>query len=199
MNSTPTEGTNKPSIYIDTCIARDVLERRTGGDVSIELLGRIKREGWSCKMSIFGLMELVDIEQESMFVSLRYFVEKRTLDEVYSSRRNRDLGQKELKRSFKYIEKFINDYSFIETVGLDDDGWSLAVVVASHSNLHASDVIHLASAWQADCDVVVTDDTFFIKEAKRYLKEEGIWDALKVCEPKDCYSVLAKMGYANIK
>lgn len=198
MNKTPNEGRNEPSIYIDTCIARDVTERRTGRDVSIELLSRIKSKGWFCKMSVFGLMELVDIEQEGIFVNLRYFIEKQTLDEVYSSRRNRNLGQRELEKSFQYVDQFRNNYSFIELVGLSDDGWSLAVVVASGSNLHASDVIHLASAWMEDCDLVVTDDTFFIKEAKRYLKKEGIWDTLKVCEPKDCYSVLAEMGYTDI-
>ena len=197
MNSTSTESEDKPSIYIDTCIARDVTEHRS--DASVDLIARIKREVWTCRMSIFGLMELVDVEQESMFINLRYFIEKQTLDEVYSSRRTRDLGQKELEKSFKYIEKFLNDHSFVELVGLDDDGWSLAIFVASHSNLHASDGIHLASAWQNDCDLVVTNDTSFIKEAKRYLKEEGIWDALKVCEAKDCYSALEKMGYANIK
>jgi len=198
VNNTSTKGTKKPSIYIDTCIARDVTERRTGRDASIELLGRIKSKGWSCKMSVFGLMELVDIEQENMFVNLRYFIEKRTLDEVYSSRRNRDLGRRELEKSFQYIDQFRNNYSFIELVGLSDNGWSLAIVVASGSNLHASDVIHLASAWMEDCDLVVTDDTFFIKEAKRYLKKEGIWDALKVCRPEDCYSALAEMGYTKI-
>jgi len=197
MNSSSNEGVKKPSIYIDTCIARDVTERRK--DESIVLLNRIKNEGWSCKMSVFALMELVDIEQEDKFVHLRYFVEKQTLDEVFSSRRNRNLGQRELEKSFQYIDQFRNNYSFIELVGLSDDGWSLAIVVASGSNLHASDVIHLASAWMEDCDVVVTDDTFFIREAKRYLKKEGIWETLKVCRPEDCNSALVEMGYDNIK
>ncbi len=198
MNNTSTGVMRNPCIYIDTCIARDVTERRAGRDASIELLGRIKSKGWSCKMSVFGLMELVDIEQESIFVNLRYFVEKRSLDEVYSSRRNRNLGQKELEKSFQYIEQFRSNYSFIKPVGMSDEGWSLAIVVASGSNLHASDVIHLVSAWQEDCDLVVTDDTFFISEAEKYLRNEGIWDKLRVCKPEDCYSTLAELGFTNI-
>lgn len=199
MSTVTSEPKRKPSIYIDTCIARDVTEHRMGREASIELLRRVKSKNWTCKMSVFGLMELVDIEQENIFVNLRYFAWKRSLDEVYSSRRTRDLGRKELENSFQYIEQFRSNYSFIDIVGLDDDGWSLAIVVASTSNLTASDVIQLASAWQADCDVVVTDDIFFIKEAKRYLKKEGIWDALKVCRPEDCYSALEEMGYTNIQ
>jgi hypothetical protein len=196
MSNTSSKGTKKPSIYIDTCIARDVTERRN--DVSIEILGRIEREGWSCKMSVFGLMELVDIEQESIFVNKRFFIEKHTLDQIISSRRNRNLEEGDFEKCLQYIAQFQNKYSFVKLVGLDDGGWSLALVLASCSNLHASDVIHLVSAWQADCDVVVTNDTFFINEAKRYLQKEGIWDKLRVCKPEDCYSVLAKMGYTNI-
>ena len=181
MGTDKSNSKKKPSIYIDTCVARDVTEHRRGSDASIELIGRIKREKWTCKLSVFGFMELVDIEQERIFVEERYFVQKKTLDEVYSGRRNRDLGRKELETSFKYIEQFRDVYPFIELVGLTDEGWSLAIVVASECNLDASDVIHLASAWQGDCDVVVTNDTFFIKEAKRYLKKEGVWEVFKVC------------------
>ena len=195
MNKTSTKGRNKPSIYIDTCIARYVTERRRGA--SIELLGRIKSKGWTCKMSIFGVMELVDIEQESLFVNKRFFIEKQTLDEIISSRRNRDLGQSELEKSFQYIDQVGTNYSFIKVVGLSDEGWSLAVVVASGSNLHASDVIHLVSAWQEDCNVLVTNDTFFISETKKYLAKEGI-EGLRICKPEDCYSVLSEMGFANI-
>ena len=198
MNSSLNEGVKKPSIYIDTCIARDVTERRLGRDASIELLGRIKSKGWSCKMSVFGFMELVDIEQESLFVNKSLFIEKRTLDEIISGRRNRDLRKEELEQSFQYIEQFKSNYSFVKPVGLSDDGWSLAIVVASETNLHASDVIHLVSAWQEDCDLVVTDDTFFITEAERYLRNQGIWDGLRVCSPERCYFVLEEMGFTNI-
>jgi len=196
MNSTSTKGTKKPSIYIDTCIARDVTERRS--DASVELLAHIKREKWSCIMSVLGLMELVDIEKESMFVKKRFFFEKQELDRIISSRRNRDLVQSDFAEGSKYIEQFLSNYSFVQLVGLDDENWSSAIVVAAYSNLHASDVIHLVSAQQSDCDIVVTNDSFFITEATKYLKNEGIWNKLRVCKPEDCYSVLAEMGYTDI-
>jgi predicted nucleic acid-binding protein len=198
MSNSADKSKDKPSIYIDTGVARDVTERRVGGDASIELLGHIRSKGWSCKMSVFGLMELVNIEQESIFVNKRYFIEKRTLDEIISARRNRNLTKEELERSFKYIEKFRRDYPFVKYVNLSDAGWSLAIVVASDCNLHAADVIHLVSAWQEDCDLIVTDDTFFISEAKKYLQNEGIWNRLKICTPEQCYTVLAEMGFTNL-
>lgn len=198
MNAKSIKIIDKPSIYIDTCIARDVTERRSHRESSIDLLTRIKREGWTCKMSVFGLAELVDIEQESLFVNKRYFLEKWTLDDIISSRRNRNLDKEDLGKSFKYISQFKDNYSFIELVGLSDDGWSLAVVVACQSNLHASDVIHLASAWQEDCDLLVTDDEFFISEAKRYIEREGIWSTFRICKPEDYYSSLKDMGFNNI-
>ena len=196
MNKTSDKGTKKPSIYIDTCIARDVTEHR--GDASFELLVRIRREKWSCVMSILGLMELVDIEQESMFVKKRFFIEKQELDRIISSRRNRNLERRDFTESSKYIEQFFDNYSFIQFVGLDDENWSSALVVATYSNLHASDVIHLVSAQQSDCDVVVTNDSFFIAEATKYLKKEGIWNKLRVCKPEDCYSVLSELGFTSL-
>jgi len=196
MSNASTMPKTKPSIYIDTCIARDITERRS--DASIEFIHRIKKEGWTCKISVFGLLELVDIEQESIFVHSQYFIRKLTLDEVYSSRRTRNLGNKGFEQAFKYVDRFRRDHSFIQPVGLSDQAWSLAIVVASNSNLLASDVIHLVSAWQNDCDVVVTDDSFFIEEATKYLKNEGIWDKLRVCKPENCYSVLRELGFSNI-
>lgn len=193
---------DKPSIYIDTCIARDVTATRNAD--SIELMTRIKREGWACSISIFGLMELIGIEKEDIFIRRKHYIEKATLDELISARRNLDLKSDEFEKCYQYIQQFMDNYSFVEIRGLDNDGWSLAAVIATNCNLHATDVIHLATAWQADCDIIVTNDTFFIKEAARYLKKdrldsgESTWSVLRVCEPKNCYSVLKDMGYANI-
>ena len=187
-----------PSIFIDTCIARDVTELRKHRAASIDLLNRAKREGWVCKMSVFGLAELVDIEQERLFVNKLYFLEKKTLDETISSRRSRNLDKGELEECFNYIKQFQENYSFIQTVGLAGQGWNLALNIACRSNLRAADVIHLASAWQEDCNLLVTDDDFFIKEAKRYIKQEGIWSDFRICKPEDCDSELFEMGFTDI-
>lgn len=189
----------KPSIFIDTCIARDLTDtKRKHSEASVDLLNRAKREGWICKMSVFGLAELVDIEQERLFVNKLLFMENETLDEVISSRRSRNLNKDDLKKCFNYIKQFQENYSYIQTVGLGEQGWNLALTVACNSNLDASDVIHLVSAWQEDCNLLVTNDTFFIKEAKDYILREGIWSDFRVCRPEDYHLELIDMGFEDI-
>ncbi|GAG11760.1 unnamed protein product, partial [marine sediment metagenome] len=95
------------------------------------------------------------------------------------------------------IEQFLENYSFIELIRLDDKNWDTAVITAVNSNLNAPDVIHLISAYQADSDVIVTDDTFFISEAERYLKDEQV-SKPRICKPEDCISILEEMGFTNI-
>ena len=184
-----------PSIYLDTCIVRDVLGNRR--DASIDLIHRIRNGNWQCNMSVFALMELVDIEQESLFVHKKHFVDKMELEDVFHGRKHRDLLSSELQRSSRYIEQFLENYSFIELIRLDDENWDTAVVTAANSNLNAPDVIHLISAYQADSDVIVTDDTFFISEAERYLKDEQV-SKPRICKPEDCISILKEMGFSNI-
>ena len=93
---------DKPSIYIDTCIARDVTAIRNAD--SIELMTRIKREGWACSISIFGLMELIGIEKEDIFIRRKHYIEKATLDELISARRNLDLKSDEFEKCYQYIQ-----------------------------------------------------------------------------------------------
>ena len=50
-----------PSIYLDTCIIRDVIENRR--KASIDPIYKIKESKWNCVTSIFTIMELVDIKR----------------------------------------------------------------------------------------------------------------------------------------
>lgn len=173
----------KPTIYIDTVIARDWTHNRNGD--AIELLNQIKNKKLKCVISVFGLMELVDIEQEELFMNKKAFVEKQNLDTIFSKRKRRDLDKKDLRKSEKYVSDFLSNYKkIVGLVDLTQDGWSLALSLGSGSNLNATDVLHLSTAWQNKCNIVVTRDEFFIKEASKILKSEKAWGALKVCNPK---------------
>jgi len=187
---------DKPSIYIDTMIARDVTHRRN--DNSEKLIRQIENGGWACYISTFGIMELIDIEQEELYVRNK-LIEFETLDNIISTRKQRSLIRKDFDRCSDYIDNFVKRYPFIQIVPLDDTNWNFAMFVASDSNLQATDVIHLISALQCDCDVIVTRDEFFIKEARRYIKEdEQFWGKLKICRPESCCDMLRQMGYNNI-
>lgn len=202
MSANKAKSKEKPSIYIDTCILRDVKDRRNQG--SIDFMSWIKIKGLTCFISFFGLMELTGIEKEDIFIRRKLVYEKATLDEVISERKNLDLKRDEFVKCSQYIEQVADTYSFLEVVDLDNNGWNLALTIAVFSNLHATDAVHLAAAWQADCAVIITRDTFFIKEAAKYLKAEkldsgdSVWSVLRICEPKECYSVLENMGFEGV-
>lgn len=181
----------KPIVYIDTVLVRDWTHDRNKD--SIELLNQIKNKKLKCLISVFGLMELVDIEQEDLFLNKKAFVERENLDTIFSKRKRRDLTREDLEKSGKYIKKFLDDYKkIITTVDLTQDGWSLALNIGANSNLNATDVLHLATAWQNQCNIIITRDEFFITEASKLLKKEKTWSRLKICAPKKALLFLKK-------
>jgi len=193
----------KPRIYLDTVILRDCTHNRH--DPSKKLVDYAESRKWSCVTSIFAIMELIDIEQEDRFLHKKAFIEKWSLDKIFTSRKQRDLTTKEFSEVDKYIREFTErNYKFIKLEGLTDEGWSLAIYMATNSNLNAADVIHLVTAWQAGCSIIVTRDEFFIKEARKLLKREKlengrrVWSELRVCKPKDVKKNLKAMGYRNL-
>ncbi len=182
----------KPKVYIDTVIARDWTHNRNKD--SIELLNQIKNKKLKCLISVFGLMELVDVEQEDLFLNKKAFVEREDLDTIFSKRKRRDLTREDLEKSSKYIEKFLGEYKkIITTVDLTQDGWSLALNIGAESNLNATDVLHLATAWQNQCNIIITRDEFFIKEASKLLKKEKVWPHFKICNLKKALLLLKKV------
>ena len=105
---------------------------------------------------------------------------------------------------FKQVDKYIkNAHALLEFVQtsdiLDSEGWELALWLSSSSNLWATDVLHLATAWITNCNIIITSDREFIKEATRILKEEDLWDKiLRICEPDKVINNLKEMGFKNI-
>jgi len=54
--------------------------------------------------------------------------------------------------------------------------------IGESSNLHSSDVLHLVTAWVGNCHVLVTHDKEFIKEGNRILRDEKVFDNLRICD-----------------
>lgn len=182
----------KPTIYMDTVIARDWTHNRN--DCAREILNQIREKKLKSFISVFGLMELVDIEQEDLFLNRKVHIEKEDLDTIFSKRKRRDLKREDLDKSGKYLEDFLKNYKDVITpVDLNQDGWNLALTLGAESNLNASDVIHLASAWQNQCNIIITRDEFFIKEATQILKKEKVWKNLKILNPTKALALLKKL------
>jgi len=160
-----------PHLYLDSNVILDVLRdrRRHGQLVSLELLERTKRDKWFVSTSPFAIMEILDVEQDDLFFQIKVS-EGNTVADVLRIRRQRDLPKRLLdKISNRIEEKLRIAYKHIQYWELDSEAFDHAVELARQSNISATDCIHLATAIEAGCDVLVTTDEFFMKEAKKYI------------------------------
>jgi len=182
-----------PIIYIDTNICRDCIKGRNRE--TIHLLGIIRDNKWKCFTSIFTAMEFTDTEKDAIFFNKKI---RRGLDinKILRSRYQKDLGKDDLKEAENIVKSFFEEYKFVEFVNLEGKAWDLALKISSTSNLSAPDVVHLVTAWQSGCDIIVTSDEFFIKEGKRILENEGVWNKLKICKPNEVKKILKELGFS---
>jgi len=160
-----------PHIYLDSNIILDVLRdrQRHGELVSLKLLERAKRDKWFVSTSPFAIMEILDVEQDDLFFQIKVS-EGNTVADVLRIRRQRDLSRERLDNISRRIAgKLRIAYGYIDYWELDSEGFDHAVELARTTNISASDCIHLATALELGCDVLVTTDQFFEREAKQYL------------------------------
>jgi len=188
----------KPSIYIDTNICRDFIRGERGIE-AIQALGIIRDRGYSCFTSIFTVMELIDTEKDSVF-----FIKKLRrgwdFNKMTRARYQKDLTETDLEEAGDAAVRFFNQNSFIKFKNLvADDQWNTALTLGSSSNLFASDIIHLVTAWYCKCSVLLTNDEFFIREGNAILKTSGISDKLRICKPHDLSNTLKDMGFKEEK
>lgn len=160
-----------PHLYLDSNIILDVLRdrRRHGELVSLKLLEHAKRDKWFISTSPFTLMEILDVEQDDMFFQIKVS-EGHTVADVLRIRRQRDLSEERLDSISRRIHDRLRiAYGYIDYWELDSNGFDHAVELARITNITATDCLHLATALEAGCDLLVTTDEFFAKEAQEYL------------------------------
>ena len=171
--------TPKARIYVDTCILQGALSLRN--DVDVVFLDKAKEKGWNIITSIHALLELLDIAKDRRFLVNSVIDDWVDVSTFLRKRREMDLNSNDFDKIGKRIDKFLKKYEFINFMHIEFEVWNDVKHVVEHSNIHSSDALHLASAIQWGCHVLLTHDTFFIKEANRLLKEDG-YDKLKVCD-----------------
>ena len=102
-------------------------------------------------------------------------------------RYDRDLSKDALKSTYKKIQnKFSIPYKFMKFYNLTEDGWSSAFSICATTNISAPDSIHLATAKEAECDLLVTSDRFFCKNAI---------DFIPSCLPEKFEATLVDLGF----
>ena len=172
-------------VYIDTNVVRDCIKRRK--DYSISLLKTVRQRKIECVTSIFTLLELWNLEKEEdfFFKKVRQGVE---LNAIVSSRRQKDLNDSELNEINDRLDKFFKEYDFIRQVQLMPEGWQFAFDIARTTNIEPSDILHLATALGEKCDLLITRDGPFIKEAKRFLRTNRY--SLKVVKSEEAEKLI---------
>jgi len=183
----------KPIIYLDTNVLRDCVTKRNYN--SIHLMNFIKKKKWRCVTSTFSIMELHDTEKDYEFF-IKKIKEGYEINEILSARRQINLNEMSLLKITGKIDMFLEKYKFLETWNLErDDDWVLANIISSSTNLSAEDSIHLATAFMTGSNLIVTRDGHFKKEGETFIKENGLWDKIRICEPEKAIDTLREMGF----
>jgi len=187
-----------PIIYIDTNIGRDYTERR---DIdSVYFLETIRDKKWNCISSVFLIMELSDIEKDKIFFNNKVIKKNWDVDHFLRERRKKDLREEDFNDLDGYVDIFLRSLKFISFYDSSEKGWNLALHLSTHSNLSATDLIHLATAFSLDSDIFVTRDEYLIKEGNKIIKNKSLLanlkiKPLKICRPKEAISILNRMGF----
>lgn len=177
-----------PHLYLGTNILLDVFHDRR--DASVEVVENARNRKWFCSTSHFTLMEMADAEQEERFVDdVRR--EGGRLRDAYRGLRYKRLSDEVLKRMFsQMIRKFGVRYPFIQFYGLRDEGLDEAIRLCGTTNIDAPDCIHLATAKEVGCDLLVTtDDPFW--QLVREIQPEYI----RIGKPQEVDKELRVMGF----
>jgi predicted nucleic acid-binding protein len=82
---------------------------------------------------------------------------------------------------------FAESYPFVEFFSLEKAGWDRALELKATTNISAPDCIHVATAIEAGCDVLITLDAFLKKEAEPFINS---------CSPEQANKTLQKLGFS---
>jgi len=146
-------------LYLDTTFLLDLVrpERRPK---SAELFEEARSRGWTCSSSAFAQMEALDVEQENAWFLARVRAGEH-IERLLRRRRERDLGKNQLLRVFKRFSVALEKRGVRESVqwiSLGKEETEQAMTLAAETNISAPDCLHVATALQAGCDILVTSD-----------------------------------------
>lgn len=179
-------------IYLDTCIIRDYLESRN--HESIKFVELIRQKKWSCVTSTFTMMELADLEQDKMFFQRTVIEKKWDVDRFLRERRQKNLEETDYSNLEQYLENIPTRLPFLTFCNLTEEGWQISQYITSHSILSAVDTIHLTTAYTANCDLIITNDTGFINHGNKILDRGKRAGKIKVCLPEKAEDTAQTIG-----
>ena len=179
------EAVRIPHLYIDTNIIADLFYDRNPASVQLLELARLGR--WQVSTSQFAVMELIDISQDQTWFIREVNERRRTVAAALRGRYRRRLPKSTLDTIKKDIERFLEHrYPFIQYFYLTPEGFNVASGLCADTNMAAPDCIHVATAMEAGCDVLVTSDEQVLHEAKDYIQ---------VTRPEQARATLEWLGF----
>lgn len=157
-------------LYLDTNFLLDLVRPR-GRTASAELFAEACSRGWTCLASYFGQMEALDVEQEHRWFLTRLRAGEHT-ERLLRRRRQRDLTKQQLRRvstafHTALLEQDVQDK--VSWLALGAEETEQALTLAETTNISAPDCLHLATALQAGCDILVTSDEGLKNAARPYI------------------------------
>ena len=189
--------TDKVKIYIDTCILQGAISRRNEEDTIF--MNKAKEKGWKVYTSIHTLMELLDTAKDRSFLMKSVIKKWVDVSTFLQERKSKNLSRSDLDGIAEELNNFFINHSFIEFMNINEEVWNDVKEIAEKSNLHSSDVLHLALARMWGCHALVTHDTFFIKEGNKLLKEANQYDVLRICNVDKVEETLKQVTIATKK
>lgn len=179
---------NKPTlhIYLDTNVILDAIHKRY--QPSEHLVDRIRKEKWRCSTSRFTMLEMLDIEHEERFADnlIKQGILQSKVRDYMGVRRQEKwaLPKRELDEIRAALYDALNkDFKFIKfRHPLTSKVWDKADDYCAITCISAPDAIHLASAIELGCDILVTRDGDFHNIADQFILTifpEQIDNALK--------------------
>ncbi|MCK4647436.1 PIN domain-containing protein [Candidatus Pacearchaeota archaeon] len=185
---------NTPTFYFDTTFINSLINKNK---INSRIIKSLKKRKWRHYLSIFCIMEVLNLRQENLF-----FMNKMKSGipgkKILQQRQERDLNSKELEMiQEKFVDKVLRpnrmDYGFFFL----REGWLRSLVITRETNITSFDAIHLATALEAGCDILLTSDGHFIKEGNIYL-EKVLKNKLRLCEPENINKLLVEKGHKEI-
>lgn len=161
---------NKIKVCLDTNIIRDYVTRRNRR--SIYLLENLKDKKIPVVASFYCLMEFSDTNKDDLFFYKSIIKEKKTYSEFSSARKQKSLSKQDLTENKELVLGIAGELKFVEWLDLDEKAMVPMLDVSTGTNIDAPDVIHLLTAYLANCSYLVTGDGHFLKYANKFLEEE---------------------------
>jgi len=183
--------TEKTRVYVDTNVLQGTISGRNTRD--IVFIDKAKEKGCKVYTSIYTLMELLDIAKDRKFLMKSVIDKWVDVATFLQERKAKNLSKDDLDDLTTKLNNFFLHNKIIEFINIKETDWELVKKIGESSNLHSSDALHLVTAWVGNCHVLVTHDSEFIKEGNRILKEEKVYDKLRICDVNDVEEIIKEL------